>query len=116
MRHQELADRTKALALRVIRVVAALPKTLVAGVIGKQLLEAGTSVGANYRETRRARSKAEFAAKVGICLQEADEAAYWLELLGESGTVKASRLAKLLAEAEELVAIFTASAKTSRSR
>ena len=84
MKHQELADRTKAFALRVIRVVASLPRTREASVLAKQLLEAGTSVGANYREARRARRKAEFAAKVGICLQEADETAYWLELLGES--------------------------------
>ena len=84
--------------------------------LGRQLLRAATSVGGNYREARRARSRPEFAAKVGVCLQEADEAAYWLELLADSAIVTPSSVAGLLGEADELVAIFAASAKTSQRR
>ena len=112
----QLAQRTKAFALRVIRVVASLPNTRETHVLGKQLLRAGTSVGANYREARRGRSKADFAAKIGVCVQEADESLYWLELLAESGMVRAERLGDLQREASELVAIFAASAKTARPR
>ena len=116
MTDDELADRTKAFALRVIRLVASLPGTREADVMGRQLLKAGTSVGANYREARRARSRAEFAAKVGICAQEADESSYWLELLSESGIVQAHLLEDLHREAGELTAIFVKSTKTARTR
>jgi len=111
----ELADRTKSFALRTLRLVASLPKSREADVLGRQLLRAGTSIGANYREARRGRSRADFAAKIGICLQEADESVYWLELLGESGMIRPHLLAALIAEAEELVAIFAASLKTARA-
>jgi four helix bundle protein len=83
----DLKTRTKAFALRVIRLYSALPQTPVAQVIGKQLLRSGTSVGAHYREGARSRSDAEFISKLEGALQELEETAYWLELLGESGTL-----------------------------
>ena len=116
MNDAELARRTKAFALRVVRLVASLPKSREADVLGRQLLRAGTSVGANYREARRGRSKADFAAKIGVCLQEADESSYWLELLAESKIVRADLLRDLQKEAGQLTAIFAASAKTARPR
>ena len=85
-----------------------LPKTEVARVLGRQGLRAGTSIGANYREASRARSKAEFISKTGECLREADETEYWLELLVDSDVAKAEKMAALLDETRELIAIFTA--------
>jgi len=85
----DLRERTTLFALRVIRMFVALPKTEEAMVMGKQALRSGTSVGANFREAHRSRSKAEFTAKIGDCLKELDEIAYWLELLTRSGTVPA---------------------------
>jgi four helix bundle protein len=114
MNEAQLAERTKAFALRIVRLVASLPSSREADVLGRQLLRAGTSIGANYREARRGRSKADFAAKIGLCLQEADESSYWLELLVESGIVRPHLLTDLQAEANELIAIFAASAKTAR--
>jgi len=116
MDHVELAERTKALALRIVRLVGALPRTREADVLGRQLLRSGTSVGANYREARRARSKADFVSKIGICLQESDECLYWLELLAESGIVRPALLFELQEELGQLVAIFAASSKTARQR
>ena len=116
MNDVELAERTKAFALRIIRLVASLPNSREADVLGGQLLRAGTSIGANYREARRGRSKADFSAKLGICLQESDEALYWLELLADAGIVRLELLKNLQAEANELVAIFAASTKTARHR
>jgi four helix bundle protein len=83
----DLRDRTKRFALRVIRLFGALPKTVEAQVIGRQVLKSGTSVGAHYREAHRARSTAEFISKLEGGLQELDETAYWLELLAESGII-----------------------------
>ena len=114
MDSRELRKRTKDFALRVIRVVVALPRSPVGDVLGKQLLRSGTSVGANYREACRGRSRAEFAAKVAISAQEADESLYWLELLADSGLVRRPLLADLQEEANELVAIFAASVKTAQ--
>ena len=91
----DLRDRTKLFGLRVVRMFVALPKTDEARVLGKQVLRSGTSVGANYREAQRARSKAEFIAKIGDCLKELDETGYWLELLTESGIVPVAKLASL---------------------
>ena len=104
--NDDLIERTKQFALRVIRLFVSLPKTREAQVLGKQLLRPGTSVGANYREAHRARSQAEFAAKCGDSLREIEESAYWLELLEESGIVPATKLKDLRAEADELTAIF----------
>ena len=112
---QDLRARTKNFALRIIRLYASLPKTTEAQVIGKQALRSGTSVGAQYREANRARSTAEFISKIEGALQELDETAYWLELLGDGGIVPESRLADLKNETEELTAIFVASAKTAKA-
>ncbi len=111
----QLRQRTKSFALRVIKLVEALPKTTTAAVLGKQLLRSATSVGANYRAACRARSRAEFIAKMGIVLEETDECGYWLELLCESGTMQATRLADLQRETEELTAIVVSSIKTAKA-
>lgn len=111
----KLVARTKDFALRIVRMFVALPKTEEARVLGKQALRSGTSVGANYREAQRARSKAEFIAKVGDCLKELDETAYWLGLLTESGIVQASKLSALSNECNELLAIFTTISKRAKS-
>jgi four helix bundle protein len=104
---QDLRGRTKELALRIVRMYAALPNITVAQVLGKQLLRSGTSIGANYREAYRARSDAEFVAKMGLCRQELEESAYWLELLAESDTIPANKLSALQDEVDQLTAIFT---------
>jgi four helix bundle protein len=111
---EELRRRTKAFALRVIRLYRALPRNIEAAVIGKQLLRSGTSVGANYRAVCRARSRPEFIARMGVVAEEADETVFWLELLIEAGIMPAKRLEGLLKEARELTAIFSASAQTAR--
>jgi four helix bundle protein len=106
---RDLKPRTKAFALRIIRLYSKLPQSsTVAQVLGKQVLRSGTSVGANYREASRGRSKAEFIAKIGDCLKEIEETEYWLELLVESGCVAPSRMAGLLDETRQIIAIFTA--------
>ena len=114
-KEQDLKLRTKAFALRIIKMFGALPKKMEAQVLGKQLLRSGTSVGANYREAHRARSKAEFVAKIGDSLKELDESAYWLELLAESGLVPAPRLAGLQDECDQLIAIFTTISKKTKA-
>jgi four helix bundle protein len=111
-----LRERTTDFALRTIRLHSAIPKTVAAQVIGKQVLRSGTSVGAQYREARRARSRAEFVSKMDAALQELEETDYWLELLVKGTIVPAKRLADLRAETKELIAIFTASSKTAKSR
>src|SRR5437763_4786730 len=101
-----LRQRTKAYALRVIKPVDALPNNPTTNVIGKQLLRCATSVGANYRAACRARSPADFIAKMGIVEEEADESLYWMELLIDSGITPQARLAELMGEADEIVAII----------
>ena len=115
MNEDDLKRRTKQFGLRVIKLVESLPNTMTARTIGNQLLRSGMSVGANYRAACRGRSKADFIAKAGISLEEADECLYWMEILQESGIVPAERLKDLSKEADELVAIFTASIKTARA-
>lgn len=110
----DLPERTKAFALRVVKMFVALPKTDEARVLGKQVLRSGTSVGANYREAYRARSKPEFISKLGDCLKELDESAYWLELLAESEIIPANRLTSLQDECNQLIAIFTSIAKRAK--
>jgi four helix bundle protein len=110
----DLRVRTKAFALRVIRLYCSLPKLTEAQVLGKQLLRSGTSVGAQYREAVRARSRAEFVSKIETALQELEETVYWIELLADGGIVRPVRLQNLLREAEELTAIFVRSAKTAK--
>ena len=112
---QELKERTKQFAIRVVRLFRSLPKTEEARIIGKQALRSGTSVAANYRAVCRARSKAEFIARIGIVVEEADEAVFWLELLVETAIVSQARMNELLAEANELLAIFGASQRTAKS-
>jgi four helix bundle protein len=111
----ELRDRTKKFALRVIKLYRSLPNSGEAQVIGKQLLRSGTAIGANYRAACRARSRAEFISKLGVVVEEADESIYWIELLAESSAVSSNRLKDLEAEAHELTAIFTAARQTSKS-
>jgi len=112
---KDLQIRTKEFALRVIRMYSALPKSTEAQVLGKQVLRSGTSVGANYREANRARSKPEFIAKIGDCLKELDETAYWLELLAESSLVPNAKLADLHDECDQLLAIFTTISKKTKA-
>jgi four helix bundle protein len=112
----DLRSRTKAFALRIVRLYTSLPKTTEAQILGKQMLRSGTSVGAHYREAKRSRSTAEFVSKLEGGLQELEETVYWLELLIEAGIVKESRLIELLQESEELISIFVSSAKTAKQR
>ena len=111
-----LKPRTKRYALRIIKMFTALPRTDVARVLGRQVLRSGTSVGANYREAYRARSGPEFVSKIGDCLKELEETAYWLELLVDSGTVPSRKMAALLQETNELLAIFTTISKKTKAR
>ena len=114
MNEKDLKKRTKEFALRIIRLVEALPKGRVSDVIGRQLLRSGTSVGANYRSSCRARSKADFISKMGIVEEEADESHYWMELLVEAGIVKITKLESLMKEADEILAIIVSSIKTAK--
>ena len=116
MTEQQLLQRTKVYALRVVRLTEALPKTTTTGIIGKQLLRSGTYVGANYRAARRAKSPAEFIAKMGIVEEEADETLYWMEMLIELGIVKESRLTELMRKGNEIVAMTVASIHTTKTR
>lgn len=116
MTEHELKLRTKALALRVMRLVDTLPKSRAAEVIGRQLLRSATSVGANYRAACRARSSAEFVARLAVVEEESDESGYWLELLSEGGLIKPARLADLIAECHEITAIVVASIRTARRK
>lgn len=115
-RAKELQDRTKRFAVRIVNVFKALPKTDEARIIGKQLLRSGTSVAANYRAACRGRSKAEFAAKMGVVVEEIDETVFWMELLVETDIVAAGKMTELISEANELLAIFAASRSTARKR
>ena len=109
MDEEELKKRTKQFGLGIMKLVAALPNTPQGRTVGGQLVRAGTSVGANYRAACRARSRAEFTARLGIVEEEADESGYWLEMIIEGRLMKASRVTSLLTEADELVAIMTSS-------
>jgi four helix bundle protein len=111
---KDLRNRTKSFALRIVRMFSALPKTTEAQILGKQVLRSGTSVGANYREAFRARSKPEFISKCGDCLKEVEETAYWLELLVDAEFVIPKKLAPLQVECDELTAIFVSIIKSSR--
>lgn len=111
---EQLRDRTKAFALRIIGLYRSLPYRTDTQVLGKQLLRCGTAIAANYRAVCRARSKAEFVAKMGVVAEEADEAVLWLELMTESGIVSIEKTEALLKEANELTAIFAASQRTAR--
>jgi four helix bundle protein len=112
MTEDELKMRTKKFALRTMRLVEALPKTAVGRAIGGQLVRSGTSVGANYRAACRARSKAEFIAKIAVADEEADESAYWMELIVEGGLMPEKIIAALRQEASELAKIMSSSRKS----
>ncbi|MFA6468044.1 MAG: four helix bundle protein [Bacteroidota bacterium] len=111
---EELKLRSKKFALQIISLFKALPKSDDARVLGKQLLRSGTSVAANYRASCRARSKAEFIAKIGIVVEEADETVLWMEMLTESGILPIQKTELLLKEGNELLAIFAASYHTAK--
>lgn len=113
---EELRERTKQFAVRVVRLFRSLPRTDDARVLGKQVLRSGTSVAANYRAVCRARSKAEFVSKMGVVVEEADETVFWLELIAETGILAKQRMQNLLKEANELLRIFVASRETAKSR
>ena len=102
----DLETRTTAFALRIVKLFSALPKTTEAQVLGKQLLRSGTSIGAHYREAKRAKSNSDFISKIEDALQELDETCYWLELIERSGILTARRLGSLRAEAVELTKIL----------
>jgi four helix bundle protein len=115
MKEEDLRKRTKDFALRVMRMFAALPKTSVAQILGKQVLRAGTSIGANYREAFRGRSRAEFISKCGDSLRELEETSYWLELLVDGQIVPETKLLALRQECDELTAIFVTILKKSKN-
>ena len=113
---EELRQRTKQFALRIIRLFRALPETDEARILGRQLLRSGTGTAANYRSACRARSIADFISKIGIALEEADETVFWMELLIDAEILAENRLKDLMAEANELVKIFAATRSTARKR
>ncbi len=115
-RDRDLKERSRAFALRIIKLVERLPPTQTTKVIGNQLLRSGTSVAANYRAACRARSTAEFLAKLGIVEEETDESIFWMELLVQSGAVDHHLVADLIREGNELCAIWVASINTARKR
>jgi len=113
---EDLRQRTKKFALRIIRLYSSLPKTTEAQILGKQLLRSGTSVGAHYREAYRSRSDAEFISKIEGGLQELDETMYWIELLVEASIVRSELLQDLLNEADQLTAILVTCSKKAKAR
>jgi len=113
MDKNELKQRTKNYALRIIKLVRSLPKTIEAMIIGNQLIRSGTSVGANYRAVYIARSKAEFISKLGIVIEEADESAFWLEIIIDSDIVKKDLVKSLLNETNEIISIMVLARKSS---
>jgi four helix bundle protein len=112
MTERELLERTKQFALRIFKLVGALPQTIQGRAVAGQLIRSGTSVAANYRAACRARSKPEFVAKLGVVEEEADETAFWLELIIETELLGAAKVKPLLNEASEIVAIMASSKKT----
>ncbi|MEF3691685.1 MAG: four helix bundle protein [Candidatus Moraniibacteriota bacterium] len=113
MNSSELKERTKQFALRIIKLVEALPKSMTGRTIGNQLVRSGTSTAANYRAVCRSRSRADFISKLGIVIEECDESAFWLEIIVDSKLMKKDLIDPLLKEVNELVAIFVSSRKTS---
>ena len=112
MTERELLERTKQFALRVFKLVGALPQTIQGRAVASQLIRSGTSVAANYRAACRARSKPEFIAKLGVVEEEADESAFWLELIIETDLLSDAKVKALLVEAGEIAAIIASSKKT----
>jgi len=116
MDENSFKQRTKQLALRIIKLVETLPKNRIADVIGRQLLRSGTSTGANYRAACRGKSTADVIAKLRIVEEEADESAYWMELLIESGLIAEAQVSELLKETNEIIAMTVASIRTLQKR
>ena len=114
MNKEEMKQRTKRFALNIIQLVGALPQGQIANVLGRQLLRSGTSVGSNCRAACRAKSTADFIAKMGVVEEETDETIYWMELLVESGIVQSDTVGTLMKESNELLAITVSSIKTAR--
>jgi four helix bundle protein len=112
MTERELLERTKQFALRIFRLVGALPQTIQGRAVAAQLIRSGTSVAANYRAACKARSKPEFVANLGVVEEEADETAFWLELIIETELLPAAKVKPLLTEASEIVAIMASSKET----
>ena len=112
---EELKRRTKAFAIRIVKLFRSLPRAEEARIIGRQVLRSGTSVAANYRAVCRARSKVEFVSRMGVVVEEADETVFWLEMLVDTGIMPKKRMDALLAEANELLAVFAASQHTART-
>jgi four helix bundle protein len=115
MTREEMKQRTKNYANRIVKLCSALPADWVAQTLGKQLLRSGTSVGANYRAVCRAKSSADFINKLRIVEEECDESLFWMELLVENNLIKAKRLGDLMQEADQILSIVVASAKTART-
>ena len=113
-KRQDLRLRTKQFALRIIKMCSTLPNNRAGRIMGDQIFRSATSVAANYREAYRARSRAEFISKLGDCQRELEETILWLELLGDSETVKANKLSLLMEETNELMAIVTTIIKKSK--
>ena len=113
MTREEMYERTMQFSVRIVRMVKAMPRGIAEDVIAKQLTKSATSIGANYREACHGKSTADFVSKLKISEGEADETLYWLQLLVNSGIMKQSKLQALIDETNELVAILTASTKTS---
>lgn len=111
---KDLSIRTKNFALQIIRMYVSLPKSTEAQVLGKQILRSGTSVGANYREANRSRTKVEFISKIGECLKELDETSYWIELLVESSIISGDKILVIQDECSQLLAIFTSISKNAK--
>lgn len=114
MDKEELKQRTKKYALRIIKLVRALPRDSVGRAISNQLMRSGTAVAANYRAACRARSKAEFIAKIGIVIEEGDESVFWIELIIESGLINKNLIESLLKESDEICAIMIATCNSTR--
>ncbi len=116
MDQRDLKDRTKQFALRIMKLVDALPKTTTGRAIGNQIIRSGTSVGANYRAAYRGRSKAEFSSKLGTVAEEADETCFWLELIIDGNLLPEGQVEPLYTEADELTAIFTTAVRSAKQR
>ena len=114
MTPKELKDRTKRFAVAIIQLSRELPRTIAGRTVGHQMIRSGTSVGANYRASCRARSRAEWVAKLGVVEEEADETLFWLEVAVEAKLISGDRAQQLLKEADELTAIFVSSLKTAK--
>jgi four helix bundle protein len=115
MTREEMQERTKTYANRVVKLCSALPSNWIARTLGRQLLRSGTSVGANYRAVCRAKSTSDFINKLRIVEEECDESLFWMELLVDNNIIKPTRLAGLMKEANEILAIVVSSAKTARA-